>query len=1074
MSWLTKISLRNRSIVGLAVITVLLVGAFAVTGLKQELIPDLAFPYLTVVTVDQGSSPKDVERNITTPLEQAIKTASGVKEFSSFSNDGMSIITIEYEFGTDMDARQTEIQQAVSGVQQMLPPTALTPEVAALNFGSMPVVQLAVTSSLPSEQLATVLGTRVVPRLQSIEGVQAVTLSGVQQMQLNIKLKPEEVAARGVTPTQITTAITQANVTTGAGSVTSGSIVYPITVSAKAETERALEQLVLAPTSASAAAAGAATTGAAAVPAEADAMAAAAGGSTTTAAAAPVRLGDVADVDIAPAPLTAITRTNGDSSVGISVSKSSSGNTVDIANAVAEELPELTRDLGGDTTIATVVDQSVFVKDSISTLVRDGLVGALFAVIVIWVFLRSWRSTVIAGLSIPLSVIGALIILWSRGESLNMLTLGGLTIAIGRVIDDSIVVIENTYRHLQEGESVRRAAYTGTREVAGAITASTLTTVAVFLPLGMVSGLASEFFRPFALTVTFALLCSLVVALVVVPVASTWLLSKRQVGHRDEKELNALQRAYLPALRFGLDHKAITLIAAAAIFVGTMLFTPLLKTNLFDSSEQPTMTITQTMDPGTSLDATMAAASKVEEVLENTEGVEIYQVTGGSTGSLFGAGGGTNASSSQATFAISTDPDADKNAIMDEVRAGVADLQNAGTISVTGDDSSSSMGGMSLMEVRVSAGDPLVLKEANDIVLAEVETVEGLADVTSNLSEGRPSATIVVDQEKAAAAGITPATLSQYTTLVLNGYPLGTVPTTAGTLPAQLMVGEIVVPPLPGAVSQVLSKLPVTGTSGMVQLGDIAKVVEVKAPIQVTHVDGARTASITATAVNNNIGAASTAVEDALADVELPDGATWELAGATEATNDVFRTLGIAMLVAILLVYIIMVATFRSLLNPLILLVSIPFAAVGAVLALLITGTSLGMPSLVGLLMLIGIVVTNAIVLLDLVEQFRRKGMDARTAVVEGGRRRLRPILMTAIATILALTPMALGIGGEGGFLSTPLAVVVIGGLFTSTFLTLILVPVLYVAFDRLRPAGAYAPDDEDYLSPAPATTAAD
>ena len=1076
MSWLTKMSLHNRSIVGLAVLAVLLVGAYAITSLKQELIPDLTFPYLTVLTVDQGSSPKDVERNITTPLEQAIKTSSGVKEFYSFSNDGMSIITIEYEFGTDMDAKQAEVQQAVSGVQQMLPATAMAPEVATLNFGSMPVVQLAVTSSLPAEQLATLLGTRVVPSLQSIEGVQAVTLAGVQQMQLNIELKPEEVAALGVTPTQIMTAITQANVTTGAGSVTSGSIVYPITVSAKAETETALEQLVLSSSSAaSAAGAAAGTTGASAVPATADAMAAAAAGSTVADKyRQTVRLGDVADVKIAPAPLTAITRTNGESSVGISVSKASSGNTVDIANAVAEELPALTRDLGGDTTITTVVDQSVFIKDSIRTLVRDGLLGAIFAVVVIWVFLRSWRSTVIAGLSIPLSVVGALIILWSRGESLNMLTLGGLTIAIGRVIDDSIVVIENTYRHLQEGDSVRRAAYTGTREVAGAITASTLTTVAVFLPLGMVAGLASEFFRPFALTVTFALLCSLVVALVVVPVASTWLLSKRQVGHRDQKELSALQNAYLPALRFALDHKAVTLIGAVAIFVGAMLFTPLLKTNLFDSSEQPTMTITQTMEPGTSLDATMAAASKVEGVLENTEGVEIYQVTGGSTGSLFGAGGGTNASSSQAAFAITTDPDADKNAIMEEVRAGVAELQNAGTISVTGDDSSSSMGGMSLMEVRISAGDPKVLKEANDIVLAEVETVDGLADVNSNLSEGRPSATIVVDQEKAAAAGITPATLSQYTTLVLNGYPLGTVPTTAGTLPAQLMVGEIVVPPLPGAVGQVLTKLPVPGAAGMVPMGDIAEVVEVKAPIQVTHVNGARTASITATAVNNNIGAASTGVEEALKDVQLPQGATWELAGATEATNDVFRTLGIAMLVAILLVYIIMVATFRSLLNPLILLVSIPFAAVGAVLALVITGTSLGMPSLVGLLMLIGIVVTNAIVLLDLVEQFRRKGMDARTAVIEGGRRRLRPILMTAIATILALTPMALGIGGEGGFLSTPLAVVVIGGLFTSTFLTLILVPVLYLAFDRLRPAGAYAQDDEDYTSFAPELAPAD
>ena len=1065
MSWFTKIALRNRSIVGLAVIAVLLAGAYAVTSLKQELMPELTFPYLTVFTVDYGASPKDVERTITTPLEQVIKTSSGVKEYDSFSNDGMSIITVQYEFGTDIKARETEVQQAVSGVQPMLPATAQAPQVAALNFNSMPVVQLAVSSSLPPEQLADLLGTRVVPRLQAIDGVQAVTLSGVQQMQLNIQLEPEKVQALGVTPAQIMAAVTQANVTTGAGSVTSGTIVYPITVSATAATEKALEDLVLPSAQASAAAMGGASAGAAS---GALAAGAATAGSTTAATQAPVRLGDVATVKIAPAPLTAVTRTNGEPTVGISVSKSSTGNTVDIANAVAAELPAIERDLGGKATVTTVVDQSIFIKDSIRSLLREGLIGALFAIIVIWVFLRSWRSTVIAGLSIPLSVIGALIILFAGDNSLNMLTLGGLTIAIGRVIDDSIVVIENIHRHLQEGDRISEAALSGTREVAGAITASTLTTVAVFLPLGFVHGLASEFFRPFALTVTFALLCSLAVALTVVPVVATWLLSKRQVGHRDERELTGLQNAYLPALRWALGHKTITLVAAAAVFIGTMMLSPLLKTNLFDNSGQNTMAITQTMPAGTSLDATMAAAKKVEAVLKDTEGIEVYQVTGGSTGSLFGAGGGTTASSSQATFAITTDRTADKQALIDTVRAEVAKLDNAGSVTVSGDDAS--MGTMSQMEVRVSASDPGVLKEANDIVLARMKTVDGLADVTSNLSEGRPSATIVVDQAKAAAAGVTPAALGQYTTLIFNGYPLGTVPTAIGTLPAQVTVGEITLPPLPGAVSQMLMALPVVGANGMVPLGDIAKIVEVKAPVQVTHVDGARTASVTATPVNNNIGAASSDVQKALDGVKLPEGASWELAGATEMTNDVFRTLGVAMVIAILLVYIIMVATFRSLLNPLILLVSIPFAAVGAVLALVITGTSLGMPSMIGLLMLIGIVVTNAIVLLDLVEQFRRKGMDARTAVIEGGRRRLRPILMTAVATILALIPMALGIGGEGGFLSTPLAVVVIGGLFTSTFLTLILVPVLYLALDRLRSAGAYAQAEEDATEEAPAT----
>jgi len=1017
VSWLTKISLRNRSIVGLAVVAVIVVGGYAITALKEELIPDLTFPYLTVVTVVPGAAASDVEQTVTVPIEQAIKTTSGVKEYDSYSNEGMSIVTVEYEFGTDIEAKQAEVQQAVTGVQRALPLGTMPPEVAALNFNALPVVQLAVTSDLEPQPLAELLASRVVPRLQAIGDVQAVTLSGVQQQQLQIDLKPQDVLRLGVTPEQIMTAVQQANLTSGAGNVNSGSLVYPVTVSARAATVAAFRDLVLAPASA------------------------ATGGE-------PITLGSIATVRIAPAPVTAVTRTNGKPSIGISVSKSSAGNTVDIAGAVADALPAIESDLGGKVEVTTVVDQATYIKQSITSLWREGLAGAVFAVLIIWVFLRSWRSTVIAGLSIPLSVIGALALLWWRGESLNMLTLGGLTIAIGRVIDDSIVVIENVHRHLQEGDDIHAAAYSATREVAGAITASTLTTVAVFLPLGMVHGLASEFFRPFALTVTFALLASLLVALTVVPVAATWVLSKRQVGHRDADEITGLQRRYLPALKLAIGHKVVTLVAAVAIFAAAMALTPLLKTNLFDSSAQNTMTVTQQMPPGTSLDATAAAAGRVEEVLAATDGIDIVQMTAGSTGSLFGAGGGTEASSSQAVFTIQTDPDMDKNAIIADVRADVAELDGTGVVTVSGEDSS--MGSSSAIEVRVSAADPAVLKKANDAVLQAVKGVDGLADVTSSLSEGRPSATVAIDQAKAAAAGVDPSTLSQYTTLILDGYPLGSVPLGKGSVPAQVSVGDITLPPLPGAVAAMLRQLPVPAAEGMVPLSAVATVKEGTAPVQVTHIDGERTATVTASVVNNNIGAASSDTEAALAKLDLPVGATWSLAGATEMTGDVFRTLGIAMLIAILIVYIIMVATFRSLVNPLILLISIPFAAVGAVILLILTGTSLGMPSLIGLLMLIGIVVTNAIVLLDLIAQFRRKGMDARSAVIEGARRRLRPILMTAVATILALIPMALGLG-EGAFLSTPLAVVVIGGLFTSTILTLVLVPVLYLAVDPLR-----------------------
>ncbi len=811
MSWLTKFSLRNRSIVGLAILAVLLVGAYAITSLKQELIPDLTFPYLTVLTVDQGSAPADVERNVTTPIEQALKTSSGIKEFDSFSNDGLSIITVQYEFGTDMKAKEAEVQQAVSGVQQMLPATAMAPQVAALNFNSMPVVQLAVSSSLPPEQLATLLGTRVVPRLQAIDGVQAVTLSGVQQMQLNIQLKPEKVAALGVTPTQIMTAVTQANVTTGAGSVTSGSIVYPITVTAKAQTEKALEELVL-PSTATAAAAASPGGSSPSASSSADAMAAAAASGAAPAATRPVTLGDVATVKIAPAPLTAITRTNGKASIGISVSKASSGNTVDIANAVAAELPAIARDLGGQATITTVVDQSIFIKDSIRSLLQEGIVGAIFAIIVIWVFLRSWRSTVIAGLSIPLSVIGALIILWSRGESLNMLTLGGLTIAIGRVIDDSIVVIENIYRHLQEGDSIRRAAYTGTREVAGAITASTATTVAVFLPLGLVHGLASEFFRPFAYTVTFALLCSLAVALIVVPVAATWLLSKRQVG--------------TPG-REGADQPAERVPARAQVGRRPQDRHPrggscdLRRHHVAEppAQDQPVRQLRAEHHERHADHAIPVPAwtprwprpPRSKRSSATRKGVEIYQVHRRQHRQPLRRRRRHHRLLEPGDVRHHHRPNADKNAIIEDIRTQVAQLDNAGTITVTGDDSSSGMGGMSLMEVRVTAGDPVSAQEGE-----RRRARQGQDRGRTRRRQLEPQrGPAVGDHRRRPGQGRRCRCDADHAQPVHDARPQR-LPAGHGAhdrrdAPAQLTVGAITVPPLPGAVSQMLTRLPVAG-----------------------------------------------------------------------------------------------------------------------------------------------------------------------------------------------------------------------------------------------------------------------
>ena len=1022
MSFLTRLSLRNRSVVALAVIAVIVLGIFAITSLKQELLPNMQFPFLTVITMEQGASPEEVERGITDPIEASMNSAASLKELSSYSNEGMSIILAQYEFGTNMKDTQSEVQAAVTRLQATFPQAAMQPVVSTLNFNDFPVVQLAVTSTLPADEQTALVQSKVVPRLQQIPGVADVSVSGNQEERLQIRVRPADLVRYQVAPAAIMTAVQMANSSTSAGTITSGTITYPVTVSSAAQTVTAFKNLAIAPASD--------TGSGAAIP------------SVATVAHGPVTLGDVADVSLAPTPLTALTRTDGKPSIGIAVTKARDGNTVQVSNAVKRLLPELRKDLQG-ATVTVVQDQATFIQESISSMWQEGLIGAVFAVFVIFLFLRNWRSTLVAGLSIPLSVVGALIILWARAGSLNSITLGGLTIAIGRVIDDSIVVLENTYRHLQEGDDVHTAAYTATREVARAITASTLTTVAVFLPLGFVKSFSAEYFRPFGLTVTFALVTSLLVALTVVPVVITAVLSKRQVGHREPQDITGLQKGYLPILGWAVRHKVITLVGAVAVFVGVMALGPMLKTNLFDSSQDPSLSIRQEMEAGTSLQATADAAVPVERVLQHTAGIKDYQVTIGSTGDLFGPGGGTNASASQAQYTVSTDPKADKNGIVRALRGSLAKLTGAGTLAVSGD--SGQFGDNTTIEVRVSADDPPVLREASTMVLDAVKRVPDLVNVQSNLSDERPQVQIDVNQKKAVAAGVDPSSISQLTTLAVSGLPVGTVPTAKGPLPV-----EITVPEVPGLGMMLLPKLPLPAGNGTVPLGKVATILQVQAPAQITHVNAARTATISATVVSNNVGAASSAVQKALTAVKTPAGSSWEMAGAGQETKDTMRTLGIAMAIAVLLVYIIMVATFQSLLNPLILLVSIPFAAVGAVALMFVTGTSLGMPSLIGLLMLIGIVVTNAIVLLDLVEKFRRAGMAPEKAVIEGGRRRLRPILMTAAATILALLPMALGFGSSA-FLSAPLALVVIGGLFTSTLLSLILVPVLYLLFQKLH-----------------------
>ena len=665
---------------------------------------------------------------------------------------------------------------------------------------------------------------------------------------------------------------------------------------------------------------------------------------------------------------------------------------------------------------------------------REGLIGAAFAILVILLFLFSIRSTLVTAISIPLSIIIALIGLWVGNYSLNVLTLGGLTIAVGRVIDDSIVVLENIYRHMRSGEDKRAAVLTGVREVAGAVTASTITTVAVFLPIAFTTGLVGEFFQPFSIAVTIALLASLFVALTIIPVLAYWFLkvpgSKAAQGYGEKPSI--LERGYVPLLRWVTQHRAITLTVALLLLVGTFALYPLLETNLFGSSAQNTFSISLQEPVGSSLDLTNQAALKVEKVLAGTSGIQNYQATVGSGGSAFSL---SSNSTNQASFAVTTNANADQNTVQQQVRDQLKVLPNIGTITLS---TSQQTGSTSSIAVNVQASNDQTLRQAAQQVYNAVAQTPNLTDVTSSLTDAVPLIDVHVDSQKAINHGMTPAQVGQLLRSIYTGTTVTQVTLNGVQQDVDLKLGT------PATTVKGIQDMLIPTATGNVRLGDLADVTLTSGPTQITHIATNRTATINATVTSQNVGAVSTDVQNRVNKLSLPSGASVSLGGVTSQQSSAFQSLGLALLAAILLVYIVMVGTFRSLLTPLILLVAIPFAGTGSIALLLITHTALGLPSLIGLLMLIGIVVTNAIVLLDLVNQYRKRGLSAREAVIEGGRRRLRPILMTAIATILALIPMSLSLSGSSSFLSGPLAIVVIGGLASSTVLTLLIVPTLY------------------------------
>ncbi|GAA1364350.1 hypothetical protein GCM10009596_26750 [Arthrobacter rhombi] len=1066
MHHLARLSLANRAVVALLTLIIAVAGLVSMTTLKQELIPPISIPQTTILTTAVGSSPELIDQQISLPLSQALKGVTGVETVSATSAPSVSTITVSTEYGLDQDKLESSLREAIDTVSSTLPEGS-TPEILAGSTSDIPVVMLTASSDASPENLSRTLDSAVLPEIQGIAGVRDVQLSGETKQRITITPDNKKLAAAGLSAQSISSALTSNGTTLPAGTIVENDQSVSVQAGDPVTSLNALKSLPLLPTSGGASAgagagaggstgAGSSGTSGAKSPgasagggqgASGGAGAAQQGAQAPAAPAAPASgpvktIGDVATVKLTNEKQTSITRTNGVPSLSVQVTALPDADVVSISHAVNDKIDGFKDALGKGGSITPIFDQAPFIEQSINHLAIEGLLGLVFAVVVILVFLLSLRSTLVTAISIPISVLVTFIGLNLGGYSLNMLTLGALTIAIGRVVDDSIVVIENIKRHLGYGEEKRHAILTAVKEVSGAITASTLTTIMVFLPIALVGDMVGELFRPFALTVAIAMLSSLFVALTIVPILAFWFM--RQPTHQvdpvevraaseDKERKSWLQRGYLPILRGTQRHPVWTLVGAVMILVLTAGILPLLKVDFLGSTGQNSLQVTQEFDSGADLKKISSTAQATEDALLDSNGVESVLLTAGVGGeglsAMMGGGGST------ATYMVNTDPKGDQTAISDAIQARLAKLPAGDKISV---GQASAYGGSTADVIIKAHDDKSALTDASQKVLSALKDTPHATDITSDLAADQPTIQINVDRKKAAQAGLTEMQVSGLVASAANPQAVDSIRIDDKDLSVYVDSGTSV------ASMKELKDFAVPTAAGMKKLSDLATIERASVPSSVTRQGGQLVATVSLTPDDGELGAVTSAVQEKLDGIDLPAGVSVELGGVSTQQTDSFKQLGLAMLVAIAIVYLLMVAEFRSLIQPLILLVSIPFAATGAILLMLISGKPMGVASLIGLLMLIGIVVTNAIVLIDLVNQYRRQGQSVQEAVMNGARQRLRPILMTALATIFALTPMALGVTGSSGFISQDLAIVVIGGLVSSTALTLILVPVLY------------------------------
>src|SRR5690625_2650712 len=992
------------------VLAIIALGVVSVRSLVIDLFPKIDLPIAVVATSYEDAAPEEVENLISQPIESAISSVEGIDTVQSQSQSGSSLVMMMFKNGTDLDQALLDVREKVDQINGMLPDRSGDPSIMRFSPDQMPVMWVGL-SGKDAETLTKIADDQIVPYFERQSGVASVTVEGAKEREIQLILDQAKLEQYGVSPQAIIESLSSSNQSSSVGKIEKGNQDLQLRVIGEFDSLDDIKQTIV-----------------------------------QTETEATLHVEDVAEIKDTFKETSSETLVNGEPSIVLSIMKKTDGNTVDVADNIKDSMASLKGDLPDDVDLDVVIDTSEFIQMSIDSVVKNMLIGGAISVLVLLLFLKSIRATIVIGLSIPIAIIATFALMYFTGQTLNVLTLGGLALGIGMMVDSSIVILENIYSYRQRGYTLFESATKGASELAPAVIASTTTTLVVFLPIVYVEGIASDLFTPLALAVSFSLIASLVVAVTLVPMLSSKLLSKamdKDQGRRYwfDRFLGRVNDGYRSVLKWVLKFRKTTIAGTLIAIVASLSLIPFIGAEFIPSSDQGQVEISVETAPGSSLKHTETVVEQVNEKLTDYE-----KVIETSFASVGGGGVGMGSGSNQASFTMqlipATDRDKTTTDIVQEMDKALADIPGA-EITVSAMEEGMGMGDP--IQIQLSGTEHEVLSELSEQVVTNISEVKGVYNPESAASQGVPQMTIEIDDEKAATYGLTEEQITGKVQLKFTGQ-LATQYREAGhEMDVTLLYPE----DERSSISDLEDMKIQTPTGASIPLAEVANFKEMQGSVTLLRENQQPQMNVTSDVVDRDLAGVVKDVEAELEKMNLPEGYSYNIGGEAEDMAESFADLALALVFSIFLVYAVMAIQFENFLFPLIIMFSLPATVVGVLLGLFVTGLPLSIPAFIGIIMLAGIVVNNSIVLVDYINILKRRGMSTYEAILKAGPNRLRPILMTTLTTVLAMVPLGLALG-EGDEMQQPLAITIIFGLGISSIFTLLLIPVVYTMFDNL------------------------